>query len=68
VTDPASPPAIKANPTKRIIRAFQAIPFPEYEYESADNRDLSMEFILYVNMWTEIGEREGTLAFQGYYK
>jgi len=46
VTDPANPPAINAKPTNKIARAFQATPVPVYPYESPDNRDLSMEFIL----------------------
>ena len=50
VTAPARPPAIKANPTNKMTRAFHAMPFPEYEYESADSLVLSIEFILLVSI------------------
>jgi len=54
VTDPASPPAMNAKPTKRTARAFHATPLPEYVYAaSPDNRDLSMEFILQISTYTQ---------------
>lgn len=44
-TLPASPPASSANPKNSTSLAFQATPFPEYEKESADRRDLSIELM-----------------------
>lgn len=44
-TLPASPPANSANPKNSTSLAFHATPFPEYENESADSRDLSIELM-----------------------
>lgn len=43
---PANPPARNANPRNNTTLAFHATPEPEYEKESADNRDFSIELII----------------------
>ena len=42
---PASPPARSAKPRNSTNRAFHATPLPLYENESAERRDLSIEFM-----------------------
>lgn len=45
-TPPAIPPARKAKPRNRTTRAFHATPDPEYEKESAERRDFSIELMI----------------------
>ena len=40
------PPARNAKPRNRTTRAFHATPEPEYEKESAERRDFSMELMI----------------------
>jgi hypothetical protein len=45
-TPPAIPPARNAKPRNRTTRAFHATPDPEYENESAERRDFSIELMI----------------------